>query len=71
MVSIELAPSTSDVLFPKKMTYPVDRQQSERESRKAIGDLQPPEYMQIDGDPGEQEKQGERHMCPDGDLHFQ
>jgi hypothetical protein len=56
----------------KETTYPVNCQQSERKSRKAIGDLQASECMQIYGDPGEQEKQGESHMSPNGDLpHFQ
>jgi hypothetical protein len=54
----------------KQKTYPIDRQQSERESRKAIGNLQPSGCMRVDGDPGEQEKQSESHQSPNGDLQF-
>jgi hypothetical protein len=53
-----------------KTTYPIDRQQSERESRKTISNLQPSECMRVDGNPGEQEKQGESHESPDGDLQI-
>jgi hypothetical protein len=54
----------------KETTYPIDRQQSERESRKAISDFWPSKCMQIDSDPGEQENQRESHKSPYGDLHF-